>query len=86
MHKYIRNNKNLFNTFMHTNLHNYVIWNSHVNFRKRNCTGNKHNLISNFFSGGQFRRVSLGISLLHDPKVIILDEPTVGIDPLLRHK
>lgn len=46
----------------------------------------KYNLISIFFSGGQCRRVSLGVSLIHDPKVIILDEPTVGIDPLLRQK
>ncbi|XP_060841940.1 ABC transporter G family member 23-like isoform X1 [Rhopalosiphum padi] len=38
----------------------------------------------NEISGGQSRRVSLAISLLHDPKVMILDEPTVGVDPLLR--
>ncbi|XP_022175207.1 ABC transporter G family member 23-like [Myzus persicae] len=38
----------------------------------------------NEISGGQSRRVSLAISLLHDPKVMVLDEPTVGIDPLLR--
>uniref|UniRef100_A0A2S2Q9L0 ABC transporter G family member 23 n=1 Tax=Sipha flava TaxID=143950 RepID=A0A2S2Q9L0_9HEMI len=37
-------------------------------------------------SGGESRRVSLAISLLHDPKLIILDEPTVGIDPVLRQK
>lgn len=37
-------------------------------------------------SGGQSRRVSLAISLLHNPKVIILDEPTVGLDPLLRQE
>ncbi|XP_050548820.1 ABC transporter G family member 23-like isoform X2 [Daktulosphaira vitifoliae] len=34
-------------------------------------------------SGGQCRRISLAISLLHDPKLIILDEPTVGLDIIL---
>lgn len=39
-----------------------------------------------FNSGGQCRRVSLAVALLHDPKIIILDEPTVGIDPVLRYE
>lgn len=37
-----------------------------------------------FYSGGMLRRVSLATALLHNPALLILDEPTVGIDPVLR--
>ncbi|CAH1980268.1 unnamed protein product [Acanthoscelides obtectus] len=35
-------------------------------------------------SGGQQRRVSLAVAVLHQPELLILDEPTVGVDPILR--
>jgi ABC-2 type transport system ATP-binding protein len=36
------------------------------------------------FSGGMKRRVNIGVALLHKPKMLYLDEPTVGIDPQSR--
>ena len=38
----------------------------------------------NKFSGGMKRRLNIGVALLHRPQVIIMDEPTVGIDPQSR--
>ncbi|MGV8025381.1 MAG: ABC transporter ATP-binding protein [Anaerolineaceae bacterium] len=36
------------------------------------------------YSGGMKRRVNIGIALLHLPKLVVMDEPTVGIDPQSR--
>ncbi|XP_057380012.1 ABC transporter G family member 20-like [Daphnia carinata] len=36
-------------------------------------------------SGGQQRRVSFAVAIFHEPELLILDEPTVGVDPVLRH-
>ncbi len=38
------------------------------------------------FSGGMKRRVNIGIGLLHQPQLIYMDEPTVGIDPQNRRR
>lgn len=37
------------------------------------------------FSGGMKRRLNLAVAILHHPKVLILDEPTVGVDPQSRN-
>jgi ABC-type multidrug transport system ATPase subunit len=45
----------------------------------------KNRLVKNC-SGGQQRRISFAVTLIHDPDLLILDEPTVGVDPLLRER
>ena len=37
------------------------------------------------FSGGMIRRLEIAQSMLHNPAVLFMDEPTVGLDPVARH-
>jgi ABC-2 type transport system ATP-binding protein len=37
-------------------------------------------------SAGQKKKVSLAVAIVHNPPLLMLDEPTLGIDPLLRQR
>lgn len=48
-------------------------------------TDRQHDKVETF-SGGMKRRVNIGIGLLHEPRLLYMDEPTVGIDPQNRRR
>lgn len=50
---------------------------------KINLTEDAHRRIGNY-SGGMRRRLDLALSLVHEPKILFLDEPTTGLDPFNR--
>jgi len=51
---------------------------------QKGLTGHANKLVFTY-SGGMQRRLNLAVALLHSPKLLLLDEPTVGVDPQSRH-
>jgi len=47
---------------------------------------NRKNDLIKTFSGGMKRRINIAAALLHEPKILLMDEPTVGVDPQSRNQ
>lgn len=46
--------------------------------------GDKADALASKLSGGMKKRLNMACSLVHNPKIVFLDEPTVGLDPIVR--
>ncbi len=45
----------------------------------------RRNSLIKTYSGGMKRRINIAAAMLHQPKILLMDEPTVGVDPQSRH-
>ena len=78
-------------------LDNLLFWGGMYNISNKNLLNRANELLRLFgledrkndkvksYSGGMKRRVNIAAALLHNPKVLFMDEPTVGIDPQSRN-
>jgi ABC-2 type transport system ATP-binding protein len=76
---------------------NLMFWGGLYNIPKQELKANVNNTLEivdlvnrkddriKNFSGGMKRRINIACSLLHGPKILVLDEPTVGVDPQNRN-
>ncbi|MFW9874913.1 MAG: ATP-binding cassette domain-containing protein [Candidatus Thorarchaeota archaeon] len=66
--------------------HKQIIERSNELFDKLDIPKDRRRAPLKKLSGGQMRRVNFAISMIHHPSVLILDEITSGLDPVLRHQ